>query len=143
MTNKKYGTNRGSGKIVDLVVILVDLLEILVDLLGIFWDLGGSFGILMDLLGILLDLLGILVDLLGILLDLLGILVDAGGSFGDLWRSLWIFWGNASSKECSSTQYYLAKNKRWKGSASCLLRVQSDTPVGSTYVLKVHDSIDF
>ena len=89
MTNKKYGTNRGSGKIVDLVVILVDLLEILVgDLLGswwIFWDLGGSFG---DLAGSFGDLgrcwwifwrsLEILVDLLGILLDIFG---DLGGSF--------------------------------------------------------------
>ena len=79
MTNKKYGTNRGSGKIVDLVVILVDLLEILVgDLLGswwIFWDLGGSFG-----------------DLAGSFGDLGGSFGNLARSFGDLGRCWWIFW---------------------------------------------------
>ena len=78
MTNKKYGTNRGSGKIVDLVVILVDLLEILVgDLLGswwIFWDLGGSFG-----------------DLAGSFGDLGGSFGDLDGSFGYPGGSWWIF----------------------------------------------------
>ena len=103
MTNKKYGTNRGSGKIVDLVVILVDLLEILVGgLLGswwIFWDLGGSFG---DLAGSFGDLGGYFGDLDGSFGYLGGSFENIGRSFGNLDGSF----GNTTDLEAEDSTIF-------------------------------------